>query len=62
MVCLEDWDILEREHTSSLAGAIGDLEANTLRLPLTGGTKVYGLPFRRVINENKSKTKKRLVI
>ncbi|KAL0733813.1 hypothetical protein Bca4012_010023 [Brassica carinata] len=40
MVCLEDWAILEREHISSLAGAIADLEANTLRLPLTGGTKV----------------------
>ncbi|XP_056845017.1 QWRF motif-containing protein 4 [Raphanus sativus] len=40
MVCLEDWAILEREHVSSLGGAIADLEANTLRLPLTGGTKV----------------------
>ncbi|KAL0741242.1 hypothetical protein Bca4012_082755 [Brassica carinata] len=40
MVCLEDWAILEREHVSSVAGAIADLEANTLRLPLTGGTKV----------------------
>ncbi|CAE6005550.1 unnamed protein product [Arabidopsis arenosa] len=39
MVCLEDWAMLEREHISSLAGAIGDLEANTLRLPLAGGTK-----------------------
>lgn len=40
MVCLEDWAMLERDHISSLTGAIGDLEANTLRLPLTGGTKV----------------------
>nr|AAC63675.1 unknown protein [Arabidopsis thaliana] len=39
MVCLEDWAMVEREHISSLAGAIGDLEANTLRLPLAGGTK-----------------------
>uniref|UniRef100_A0A1J3GPX2 QWRF motif-containing protein 4 n=2 Tax=Noccaea caerulescens TaxID=107243 RepID=A0A1J3GPX2_NOCCA len=39
MVCLEDWAMLERDHISSLTGAIGDLEANTLRLPLTGGTK-----------------------
>ncbi|XP_010472402.1 PREDICTED: QWRF motif-containing protein 4-like [Camelina sativa] len=39
LVCLEDWATLEREHISSLAGAIGDLEANTLRLPLAGGTK-----------------------
>ncbi|KAL0774134.1 hypothetical protein Bca101_039285 [Brassica carinata] len=40
MGCLEDWAILEREHVTSVAGAIADLEANTLRLPLTGGTKV----------------------
>ncbi|KAJ0260369.1 hypothetical protein HA466_0065820 [Hirschfeldia incana] len=40
MVSLEKWAILEREHVSSVAGAIADLEANTLRLPLTGGTKV----------------------
>ncbi|CAA7033127.1 unnamed protein product [Microthlaspi erraticum] len=39
MACLEDWAMLERNHISSLTGAIGDLEANTLRLPLTGGTK-----------------------
>ncbi|EOA29260.1 hypothetical protein CARUB_v10025534mg [Capsella rubella] len=39
MNCLEDWETLEREHVSSLSGAIEDLEANTLRLPLTGGTK-----------------------
>ncbi|ESQ46357.1 hypothetical protein EUTSA_v10000102mg [Eutrema salsugineum] len=39
MACLEDWAILERDHVSSLTGAIADLEANTLRLPLTGGTK-----------------------
>lgn len=45
MSCLEDWDILEREHISSVAGAIADLEANTLRLPLAGGTKVFGFTF-----------------
>lgn len=45
MGCLEDWAILEREHVTSVAGAIADLEANTLRLPLTGGTKVFGFTF-----------------
>ena len=45
MGCLEDWAILEREHATSVAGAIADLEANTLRLPLTGGTKVFGFTF-----------------
>lgn len=40
MVSLEEWATLEREHVSSLVGAIADLEANTLRLPATGGTKV----------------------
>jgi hypothetical protein len=39
MVSLEDWATLERDHVSSLVGAISDLEANTLRLPATGGTK-----------------------
>lgn len=41
MVSLEDWATLERDHVSSLVGAIADLEANTLRLPATEGTKVY---------------------
>ena len=39
MVSLEEWATLERDHVSSLVGAIADLEANTLRLPATGGTK-----------------------
>ncbi|KAJ4873064.1 QWRF motif-containing protein 8 [Raphanus sativus] len=39
MVSLEEWATLERDHVSSLVGAIADLEANTLRLPVTGGTK-----------------------
>ena len=41
MVSLEEWAALERDHVSSLVGAIADLEANTLRPPVTGGTKVY---------------------
>lgn len=36
---LEDWALLERDHSTSLDGAIKDLEASTLRLPLTGGAK-----------------------
>ncbi|XWS73116.1 hypothetical protein CRYUN_Cryun02cG0097700 [Craigia yunnanensis] len=36
---LNDWALLERDHTSSLAGAVEDLEASTLRLPVTGGAR-----------------------
>ncbi|XP_074280843.1 AUGMIN subunit 8 [Silene latifolia] len=39
MAYLEDWDLLEKDHSSSLNGAIEDLEASTLRLPVTGGAK-----------------------
>lgn len=41
MVYLDDWALLEREHSSSLAGAIEALEACTLRLPVTGGARVF---------------------
>ncbi|KAK8602030.1 hypothetical protein V6N13_058306 [Hibiscus sabdariffa] len=34
---LDDWELLERDHTSSLAGAEEDLKASTLHLPITGG-------------------------
>ncbi|XP_057537638.1 AUGMIN subunit 8-like [Amaranthus tricolor] len=40
MAYLEDWALLERDHSTSLNGAIKDLEACTLRLPVTGGAKV----------------------
>jgi len=53
MVSLEDWATLERDHVSSLVGAISDLEANTLRLPATGGTKVYKLLLLRIFLETK---------
>lgn len=36
---LDDWALLERDHVSSLAGAVEDLEASTLRLPVTGGAR-----------------------
>ncbi|KAL1821874.1 QWRF motif-containing protein 2 isoform X1 [Daucus carota subsp. sativus] len=39
MLCLENWDLTEKDHTSSLCGAIEALESSTLRLPLVGGAK-----------------------
>ncbi|KAL9242202.1 hypothetical protein vseg_016223 [Gypsophila vaccaria] len=39
MAYLEDWALLDGDHSSSLNGAIEDLEASTLRLPVTGGAK-----------------------
>lgn len=40
MPCLENWDLTEKDHSSSLSGAIEALESSTLRLPLVGGAKV----------------------
>lgn len=39
MPCLENWDLTEKDHSSSLSGAIEALESSTLRLPLVGGAK-----------------------
>ncbi|CAK8564274.1 unnamed protein product [Lathyrus sativus] len=39
MTYLDDWANLESSHVDALSGAVEDLEANTLRLPLTGGAK-----------------------
>ncbi|KAF9621221.1 hypothetical protein IFM89_016715 [Coptis chinensis] len=39
MTYLEEWGLLDREHTSSLSGAIEALEASTLRLPIVGGAR-----------------------
>ncbi|KAF9614641.1 hypothetical protein IFM89_019618 [Coptis chinensis] len=39
MVYLEDWALLEGDHSCSLSAAIESLEACTLRLPITGGAK-----------------------
>ncbi|KAJ6362135.1 hypothetical protein OIU78_002525 [Salix suchowensis] len=36
---LDDWALLEKDHIDSLSGAVEDLEASTLRLPMTGGAK-----------------------
>ncbi|RVW96139.1 AUGMIN subunit 8 [Vitis vinifera] len=35
MAYLDDWALIERDHSNSLSGAIEDLEASTLRLPVT---------------------------
>ncbi|KAJ0965746.1 hypothetical protein J5N97_026884 [Dioscorea zingiberensis] len=40
MAYLEDWATLEKEHSSSLSAAIEALKASTLRLPVSGGTRV----------------------
>ncbi|XP_020205101.1 AUGMIN subunit 8 [Cajanus cajan] len=37
MMYLDDWAVLERDHIDALSGAVEDLEASTLRLPVTGG-------------------------
>ncbi|CAK7338160.1 unnamed protein product [Dovyalis caffra] len=39
IACLDDWALLEKDHINSLSGAVEDLEASTLRLPVTGGAK-----------------------
>ncbi|KNA16645.1 hypothetical protein SOVF_087150 [Spinacia oleracea] len=37
MAYLEDWSLLDKDHYSSLQGAIEALKASTLRLPVVGG-------------------------
>ncbi|XP_059631139.1 QWRF motif-containing protein 2-like isoform X2 [Cornus florida] len=37
---LDGWDLIDRDHSCSLSGAIEALEASTLRLPVVGGAKV----------------------
>ncbi|KAK7388400.1 hypothetical protein VNO78_23216 [Psophocarpus tetragonolobus] len=39
MTYLDDWAVLESDHIDALSGAVEDLEASTLRLPLTGEAK-----------------------
>ncbi|CAK9172061.1 unnamed protein product [Ilex paraguariensis] len=39
MAYLDEWASIERDHTSSLSRAIEDLQANTIRLPVNGGTR-----------------------
>jgi len=40
IVYLENWSALEAEHSTSLSGTIEALKASTLRLPVTGRTRV----------------------
>ncbi|KAH7849338.1 hypothetical protein Vadar_016507 [Vaccinium darrowii] len=37
MLCLNDWDLIEGDNSSSLSGAAEALESSTLRLPVVGG-------------------------
>ncbi|PSS19712.1 QWRF motif-containing protein [Actinidia chinensis var. chinensis] len=39
MPYLDDWDLIDRDHSSSLPGIIEALEASTLRLPVGGGAR-----------------------
>lgn len=39
MTYLDDWAVCESDHVDALSGAAEDLEASTLRLPVTGGAK-----------------------
>ncbi|GAB4852306.1 hypothetical protein Ancab_016498 [Ancistrocladus abbreviatus] len=39
MLYLEDWALIETDHSSSLSGAIESLKASTVRLPLVGGAR-----------------------
>ena len=40
MTYLDDWAVLERDHIDAVSKAVEDLEASTLRLPVTGGAMV----------------------
>lgn len=44
MLYLDDWDLMDRDHSSSLSGATEALEASTVRLPV-GGARVCPLGF-----------------
>ncbi|PSS17297.1 QWRF motif-containing protein [Actinidia chinensis var. chinensis] len=39
MLYLDDWDLIDRDHSSSLSGIVEALEASTLRLPVVGGAR-----------------------
>ncbi|URE09493.1 hypothetical protein MUK42_23051 [Musa troglodytarum] len=39
MTYLEEWSLMDRDHSNSLSGAIEALKATTLRLPVVGGAK-----------------------
>lgn len=39
MLYLDDWDLIDWDHSNSLSGAIEALESSTLRLPIVGGAR-----------------------
>ncbi|KAI3444042.1 hypothetical protein Pfo_000707 [Paulownia fortunei] len=39
VTCLDEWASIERDHTNSLTWAIQDLQASTVRIPVTGGAR-----------------------
>ncbi|KAK9100139.1 hypothetical protein Scep_023569 [Stephania cephalantha] len=43
MVYLDDWTLMEREHSASVSGATEALKACTLRLPVTAGARVEAM-------------------
>ncbi|CAL9211822.1 AUGMIN subunit 8-like [Musa acuminata AAA Group] len=50
MAYLERWVALEREHCSSLSGAVEALNASTLRLPITGGAKAAVVDVKNAVS------------
>lgn len=40
MAYLEEWSLMDDEHSSSLTGAIESLKASILRLPVIDGARV----------------------
>ncbi|KAH7847775.1 hypothetical protein Vadar_030123 [Vaccinium darrowii] len=39
MLYLDDWDLIDQDHSSSLSGVTEALEASTVRLPVSGGAR-----------------------
>lgn len=46
LLYMEEWALLDRDHSNSLSGAIEALKASTLRLPVIGGARVSALIFK----------------
>ncbi|KAD4385491.1 hypothetical protein E3N88_25659 [Mikania micrantha] len=49
MMCLDDWDLTERDHSISLAGVIVALESSSLCLPVLCGAKADTQNFKDAI-------------
>jgi hypothetical protein len=45
---LEEWSLLDRDHSSSLEGATEALKASTLRLPVVGKAVVHAFSFNHL--------------